>query len=310
MRGTRIGEMLVRWTPHLMFLLFVGLIALWDFHERSQRKARNVEREEWMKEVPVERRHDGLNVSVFKGLRLMGVWGCERIEVGSFEIRKKKIGFLRVGALNEAIVRDVRVVVRAGFFEEDGDFDVNWRRFAAQNGVAAGNDRRSANTPVSANSAAVRNTASFGRVKGTPGEFSKGLASELLGALWHYSPYRDQSVSGILVRNLEFVLQRDDGSELCLLQCNNASPRSGKGADVTGLQGNVIFRNMRGEFLRCDEAVLALSGNPVVFASRGTVDTTASIHRFEKISFRLASLFQDASFVPQNGPPADAVRWW
>jgi len=250
--------------------------------------------------VTPEERHRGLDTPVVHGVRLMGFKGAKQVEIGSFEVRRKKVGFLRVGALNEAVIRDLRVVVDTECFLT--------RLVPALRALGAARDSEdgrpgtgAAGSPVSRGHGSTRDhPAAGGTSRHAPQStdiFVNGqsprLISEVLGKLWQHSPHRDQKVSSYTIRGFSVVLANSDGAELCLLRCDGIVPRSGQGCGRLLLRGNVIIRSVNGERLWCEEADLDLSGECCVTASGPTISIAGEMKRFDRLSFPLAFLVRE-----------------
>lgn len=237
--------------------------------------------------VPAGKRHEGLDVGVLQGLRLQNVLGCRRIEVGSFGVRKMAMGFIRIGAFNEAVVNGLRVTVDNDFFTTSNEVVRAALRIQPPPAQADGQRRQGQ---------ATARPAPSGRGFSVARSSTTGLVSQVFGVLWQYSPCRDQRVSGFVIQDLSLLLAVRDGEDLCLLRCRSAAPWTAGAQAHLILRGDVVFRNTLGETLRCEEARLVFAEPPLVHVQKATILSPGSTGRVDRISFPLRSLADGRRF--------------
>jgi hypothetical protein len=232
--------------------------------------------------VPAEQRHHGLDRVIAAGIRLPGRGGIEQVEVGSFEISKKKIGHIRLGAYNEAVIRRLTLTVNRSFFAE-----------SALTGLRI----------FLPGEAGLHKVAPKWRLdrfaSGAISNYFFSAAGPLSGSLWDlwaYSPHSGQSISGMSIRNFRLVLRSGGSPDLVLVRAGRVAPGTGRGHSRLVLSGNVRFEDIAGRRLLCEEAILLLEDKLRVTATRGLRVSAEGTQTVGRITFPLRALVDG---VPQ-----------
>ena len=238
--------------------------------------------------VPLEERYEGLDQAVLQGLRLPGGEGIEEVTLGALTIRKKKVGIVRIGAFNEAFLEDLRLVVNEKLFSAvDGGSNVVPKVVmppAVKLGPGHSPPRRK---KPSADPGVVSKS----------GEQLTGAIKDLHSGMLALSAFKKKKVSSITVDGFTFVLKRENAPELCLIRCDKMSPNvAGSSRRELSLGGKVMFRNVAGESLCCESAVMSLGKTVLIAAKDVTIVTPAGTKKRGRMSFPLDPLVINPGF--------------
>jgi hypothetical protein len=245
-------------------LLCVVVALAWIFAPGRQ-PASDAQRDD----VPPARRYAGLDLFKGEGFRLPAHDGIKSVTIGTFLIQRKKTGFLRLGAFNEAVLSDVRIVLDAAVLLP------------------------AANPPLAVATVSDRLADTLVR-----------LASEIRPALMA----QDTRISSVRIRNVDVLVGRLDGSEYRVLHGGQvrSSLSSLKNREFV-LEDGVTLATVGGEVLTCETAVMVLRSPATVTARKGTIESRDSKGGFKELSVPLARwLGAEGTFVPPSPPmPAE-----
>lgn len=218
-----------------------------------------------------EQRFAGLETTIVRGLQWRDGQGRWEMTAETFDIRKPSLKFMRVGAFNEALITDLRIMVDAAFLAAD-----------------ASND--SATPTVRA------------------AWIQEGGMASFLSAVWLDPLIINRQVSGLRIRNLSIFSRASDGSEQLVLQCDEAILSGRKNNLRLRLRGEVRFSNIRAEEIICRQAdITPAAGSLQVMAREPTLHAAGKTQRLARISFPLTALVIEPDFsqrVPQpSGGP-------
>jgi hypothetical protein len=270
-------------------LLCVVVALAWIFAPGRQ-PASDAQRDD----VPPARRYAGLDLFKGEGFRLPAHDGIKSVTIGTFLIQRKKTGFLRLGAFNEAVLSDVRIVLDAAvLLPAAGPSNA----LAATAGPASPLPQPPAvsvaNPPLAVATVSDRLADTLVR-----------LASEIRPALMA----QDTRISSVRIRNVDVLVGRLDGSEYRVLHGGQvrSSLSSLKNREFV-LEDGVTLATVGGEVLTCETAVMVLRSPATVTARKGTIESRDSKGGFKELSVPLARwLGAEGTFVPPSPPmPAE-----
>lgn len=259
--------------------------------------------------VPADQRTKGMDAVVAENLRVTAVCGVDEVEVGSVEIGKKKLGYLRIGALNEAVFRDVRLVVGPSFFSMASNADVHVVQSGMGPEADAGGRRQGGGGGATPEAAA--DPALLARRPGlvpTPPEMRvQGSLSfqdlhDLFDRLMALSPYQGQTVSCMAVERFAIALKRNGVPNVTLVESRALQSRS-RDARVLTLKGDVVFRSAAGrKTLRCDTAAIRLDRDLMVTIPSAVVEDEGGSVTLARLSFPLPVLVNEGGGVWEWSP--------
>lgn len=216
--------------------------------------------------IPPEQRHDYLDVTVVKGLRYRHPGRGWDVRVGAVEIRRKSLGFIRIGAFNEALITDMHITLTPEFSVSE----------------------------VIALLRSLTDASSVGEANGTPsgrGPRQVGFFLEQLGVT---SPHAGTRVSSVRVRNLSLRFAPGNGEpEIIYLSASSANIRGGE----LRLGGRISFGTPADQQIRCREARLSLGEPPMVSLRKAVVYSGGVTQTVDRLSFPLSALLNDEDLL-------------
>ncbi|HOW96730.1 MAG TPA: hypothetical protein P5567_07605 [Kiritimatiellia bacterium] len=219
------------------------------------------------KVVSSNTRHDRLDFNVVKGLKVSDAdkgWG---IRVGSVDIRRKPIGFIRLGAFNEARITDLRVTMSAQ--QDPSSFATLLHRLSSSPDTLETVLRR--------------------------GERDRARLAYLLDQFGTRSPYRNTRISSVHIEGLSLQVSPSNAeSDIMLLEADSVDFHGRR----CRLNGAVSFGSLDGQRVRCREAELTLGTDPVISTHPAILQAAGATQEVETLSFPLAALLTGEDLRP------------
>jgi hypothetical protein len=253
---------------------------------------------------PVEKavRHQGLDLFVCQGLRLPPYEEVKAIRIGSLILRRKKLGFIRLAALNECVLTDVRVVLDPSVIIPRlvrPTMGAVVRAGAPVGGGVPIQGRASEPTVV----LPVASTAPGPPRAAVPGPFDAGekiprlferIFEDLRTRLMTDYP----KVSGLSINGFQLLVGGTNDLERCLLHADTVRVAAKAKERELQLTGHVMLRTLGGETLTCESLAFPLLKGAVLTARKGILETSAGSRRVESLSFDVRQLFcEDGHFL-------------
>ena len=288
MKKESVFEWLKRTACVLGFAVLVALVFALDWYYRSAEETEaGVNQPDSLRHVPPEKRHENLDNKIVSGLKSPGNKGIEQIEVGSLVIRKKKMGFIRIGGLNEVLLEDLRVTVNEDFFLPSCEPSARGREQAPS----------AVQSPGKHSSLVNRGHSHLVGGTSRTGIQLRQLVRDLAPQVRSLSLLRPKKVSSVTVCNVSVVLARENVPDLCIVECRSLAPDPEERELKLHLKGRVTFRNTADETLHCGKAVVCLDERCLVIAGDVTVLTSDGTNKLEKLRFPLDSLVKNPGFL-------------
>lgn len=210
-------------------------------------------------------------------LRLHDSQGQWEVRIGRLDIRRRNLGFLRLGAFNTAHLHDLRITV-----SEDTGVEELHRLLQRMTSFSdlAHHPRR--------------------RIEGMNTTSTSNSSGWLAGF-----PEMPSSVSDLRISRFSIDRRTPDRTGAPVVRADTLIPQRSTGTPVLLLKGNVTLVNKLGHRIACPEAKLRLDDDPILSIREGTLHAASSTQELTAVSFPLAVLFQDQEL--DITPPA-AIR--
>ncbi len=249
----------------LAAVLAVGIISAALFVWRAGRPAHQAVHEP-EEVIPPERRHDYLDVRVVTGLSYRYPGRGWDIQVGAVEIRRRSLGFIRIGAFNEALITDMHITLTPEF--KASEVIALLRSLSDAPAPEEGNEMPSGRRPQQI-----------------------GFFLEELGVR---SPHADKRVSSVRIRNLSLRFAPGNGEpEVDYLSAASARIRDG----YLRLGGPVQIGSPTGQQIRCREARLSLQESPVLSLREAVIHAQGITQSLDRLAFPLSALLSDEDLL-------------
>ncbi len=215
--------------------------------------------------IPPERRHDYLDVTVVNGLRYRYPGRGWDVSVGSVEVRRRSLGFIRIGAFNEALIRDMHITLMPEFNKAE----------------VIALFRNLADAPAE------------GDIGAPPGRHPRQLGF-FLEALGVRSPHADTRVSSLRVRNLSLrFAPGDQEPDVVYFQASSAHLRGGE----LRMNSGISFRTRNGQQIHCREARLSFREPPMFSLREAVVYSNGVTRAVDRLSFPFSALLHDEDLL-------------
>jgi len=277
--------------PELLLVILIAGLWLLARNYNSFQQDKDTAEVDPHQNMPRETRYRGLDYFSATNLRLPAYEGVKTIEIGSLLLRRKKTGFIRLGAYNEALISDVRIVLDAKAFGLKPAIPILATNTASRTEPALPNPGK----PVA--------PAMAGRPPGRPvreevngGKVPKNEISDTLQQIFKNViaglSAQNQKISGLTIHNIGIDVTDEVGSSWTLLRADEASLVATPSHRGLRFQGNVVMGNTQGDRLACERTSLILGNSPQIVALHGKIQSQNVIHPFEKIAFTFLQWIQ------------------
>ncbi len=199
-------------------------------------------------------------------LRMLDAQGRWALRLGALEIGSQPLGFLRLGAFNEAILSDLSIAIAPDI---ETDRSINMLRNLVTDILSL------ARAPIST-------------VK--PREPTSAAPTFLSERLRVFSPDIPSRISSIRIRNFSLSIMAPDANDFPLLRAASGKPTGSKAEPALLLEKNIVIGNQGEIWIECRTANLSLGDRALVTARRGVLYTSTTTQSFESISFPLEAL--------------------
>jgi hypothetical protein len=285
-------------------LLIVLLMGLWllSRHYAPFRQKNDIAQIDPHRNMPRETRYQGLDYFSATGLRLPAYKGVKTIEIGSVLLRRKKTGFIRIGAFNEALISDVRIVLDAEAF----GFKATVSAVATNIGVGPvsepSNREKQVLLTMEGSPQCRSATEETNTINAPQNEISETLQQvfkDVITGLFS----KNQKISGAAFRNVGIDVIDAAGFSWSLLHADGAMLVATPSRRELRFQGNIVIRNTEGDILTCEKANLVAGRAPTIVASHGNIQTQIGIRPFKELTFAVQEIFQGNGHLWVDSPP-------
>ena len=222
-------------------------------------------------------RHSRVDVDVVRGLTVSEPGAGWSLHVGSVEIRRKSLGFIRLGAFNEALISDLCFTMAP--------------RHDPSNFVSL--LRQLGSFPDPREALARRG----GRTRARLAHFLESCGVR--------SPYQNIRVSSVRIHSLSLRVSSDDPPpDVVLLSAGSAAFHGGN----CRLGGAVSFGRPDGQRVICREAELSLAAEPMISARSAMLSAAGATQEIEFLSFPLAVLLAGEDLRPYADQSRNRTR--
>lgn len=254
------------------------------------------------------KKYKGLNTMILRGLRWRSDDGSILMLVGSMDVRKKKLGFLRIGAFNEMVLKDVKLVLPENSLRQVKGVlpvvDVSQPKDSAQQvevvsatgGAPLPNDSSRQVVTTTGGAPQPKGQSSASGVLPCPSpslRASTGMAAafqEIFTASSKVSGLTRKKISSVIVENFSMVVHQEaQDREKCVVRCDRISPELSASHVCVVMKGDVQFENNQGETLQCEKAVIRSGPPPTVIAQDAHLTSSNSVATFKKFCFPVIS---------------------
>ncbi|MBP7830715.1 MAG: hypothetical protein KA248_12445 [Kiritimatiellae bacterium] len=206
--------------------------------------------------------HDRLDYEVVKGLKYSDPDKGWSVSVGAVEIRRKPIRFIRIGAFNEALIRDIRLTM--DLKQDPSNFATLLRQLGS--------------------------SLDMQETMASRGGRNRARLTAFLEQLGAKSPYHKTRVSSVRIQGISLlVTQGDANPDLVLLSADSATFHGTR----CRLGGSVEFSSLGGQRITCREAELTLATEPMISTHTAILQAAGSTQEVEAVSLPLAALLAD-----------------
>jgi hypothetical protein len=230
--------------------------------------------------VAEDKRHEGLDATLARGLRYNDPAGGWSISIGSFDIRRASLGFVRVGALNEAVITDLHISFSPTFRVADG--------LAFLHDLVMESRSEGKSLPRTSRHAAVLLA------------LAKASGSRV--------PLGGTKISMLRFRNVSLSLDSDGGTvETPLLRAPSLTLASGQ----VRFAGGILIGNRRGQQAMAREARLSFGDEPMVSLIDATIRDRTATQKVSRLSIPVKALWGDGDLMEtirrESTPPHPAT---
>ena len=293
-------------TSILLLSLAIGALAWYFAPQRRQTGTPVVDPH---RNMPPSTRFEGLDLFASHDIRLPAYDGIKAVRIGSLLLRRKKTGFVRLGAFNELVLSDVQLVLdvqqltpspganppapdpRSGTVSNSPRLDPEPLRTPAGT-MTSVSPSTAVSPPTTAQSLTADLPATMVRV-------FEAIRSGMLA--------KDQKISSVRVRNLQILIGKQDGTESCVLRCDEMRPAFTSAHRELQLEGAIALATPGGDTLTCETVIIPLTKTPVLIARRGVIEARGTHRSFSELTIPFEQLITDNGHFLPDRPTAPAA---